>query len=63
MEVKVFIAERVFSEDSHIAKLDEKGLPIEWTTLSKLYADGWVLKTISPVPEEDPLRSYVVVER
>lgn len=63
MEIKLFVGERLLSEESKIARLDDKGLPVEWSTLEKLYSEGWRLISITPLPEENPFRVYVAVER
>jgi len=63
MDVKIYIAERLKSENSTISSLDEKNMPIEHTTVKQMYKDGWRLKTISPVAEEDPFRTYLVFEK
>lgn len=65
MEIRIYIAERLKSETSRLQRLNEEDMPNpqEDTTLEKLYADGWALKTISPVPEENQFRVYVVVEK
>ena len=63
MEVKLFIAEHLKNETSVISSLDKEDNPQENTTIRQMYAEGWSLKTISPVPEKDPFRTYLLFEK
>lgn len=63
MDIKIYIAERFINENSQLMYLDQDSRPEEYTTLKKLYAQGWHLHSLSPVVEEDPFRTYVVLER